>query len=102
MPIQKIRQFEAIDALVNLIPRDLLRWRPHVFTDLPVEMKIVFWLQKAGRTIDYHTKIQNFEATDALVNLSSRDMLRWCTHVFTDLPVEMKNYFLTSESERNK
>ena len=44
----KIEQFEATDALVNAIARDLLRWRPHVFTDLPVEIRMDFLASESG------------------------------------------------------
>ena len=45
----KIKQFEATDALVTAIVRDLLRWHPHAFTYLLVELGIDFLASESGR-----------------------------------------------------
>ena len=64
--------------------------------------ELILWLQKVVGAIDSYTQMQQFEATDALVNAIVRDLLRWRPHVFTDLPVEMGIDFLASERGRRK
>ena len=62
-----------------------------------LKWELIFWLQKAVGASDSYTKIQQFEATDALVNAIVRDLLRWRPHAFINLRVEMGIHFLASE-----
>ena len=62
----------------------------------------MFWLQSAVGASDSYTKIEQLEATNALVNAIARDLLRWRPHVFTNLPVEMGIDFLASERGGSK
>ena len=67
-----------------------------------LKWKLIFSLQKVVGASDSCIKIQQFEATDALVNAIARDLPRWRPHASTDLPVELEIDFLASEACRSK